>query len=60
MKARKERIQYMEKIRREAEAEAEAQKRDRIDLERGRSRRTSGVTVGGIGILDRSDRDVYL
>lgn len=51
-KARRERLKYMEELQREQEYLE--QERDALGVADGVARKGSGVTVEGLGVLDRS------
>lgn len=61
-KARRERVKYLEQARKEAELERQFEKKEKMGLvppERAFDRKGSGVTLEGLGVLDRSSGGAY-
>ncbi|KAJ4377111.1 hypothetical protein N0V86_006552 [Didymella sp. IMI 355093] len=61
-KARRERVKQVELARREAELERQFEEKEKMGLgppERAVDRKGSGVTLEGLGVLDRSGGDAY-
>ncbi|KZM28756.1 uncharacterized protein EKO05_0000895 [Ascochyta rabiei] len=61
-KARRERVKLVEIARREAELERQFEEKEKMGLippQRALDRKGSGVTLKGLGVLDRSDRGAY-
>jgi hypothetical protein len=55
-KARRERKRWLEESRKEAEAarQKQVEEKEKMGLEVPRGRKGSGVTIEGVGVLDRS------